>query len=167
MGEVARLDGEDDAPITAWFCEVTGAAPGQILLDAACGTGLPSLALAGRVRPGGKVIATDISSEMLAAARRKAEAAGIDNIEHRVMDVATLGFPDASFDAVTCSFGLMFCPDPVKAASELRRVLRPGGRFAIAVWDEPAKNPFFRTVFDSVARFVQRPPPDPRAPGPF
>ena len=154
-------------PLTTWFCQASAAAPGDTILDAACGTGLPSLALAERVRPGGKVLAIDISGEMLAAAQRKAAAAGLDNIEHRQMDVAALELPDAAFDAVTCSFALMFCPDPVKAASELHRVLRPHGRLAIAVWDEPARNPFFGTLFQTVGRFVPRPPLDPQAPGPF
>lgn len=154
-------------PMTSWFCQASGAAPGHTILDAACGTGLPSLALAHCVRPGGKVLAIDISGEMVATARRKAALAGIDNIEHREMDLAALDLPDAAFDAVTCSFALMFCPDPVKAASELHRVLRPQGRLAIAVWDEPVRNPFFTTLFQNIGRFVPRPPPNPQAPGPF
>jgi len=119
------------ASMTQWFCEACGAAPGQVILDAACGTGLPSLALAECVRPNGKVVAIDTSTSMIAAAMRIARSAGVGNIEHRPMDVAALEFDDASFDAVTCKEGLMFCADPVKAASELRRVLKPGGRFAV------------------------------------
>ena len=154
-------------PITAWVCEATAASPGQIILDAACGTGLPSLALAECVQPGGRVVATDVSAVMLGAARRKAEAAGAANIEHHEMDVAALAFPAASFDAVTCKDGLIFCSDPVEGASELRRVLKPKGRFAITAWDEPARNPFFTTVFGTVARFVPRPAAAPDTPGPF
>jgi ubiquinone/menaquinone biosynthesis C-methylase UbiE len=154
-------------PISAWFCEATAARPGLIVLDAACGTGVPALALAACVRPDGKVVATDISAEMVGAARRKAAAAGASNIEHREMDVAALDFADASFDAVTCKDGLIYCPDPSKGARELHRVLKPGGRFAITAWDEPANNPFFTTMFETLGRFIQRPPPDPNAPGPF
>jgi SAM-dependent methyltransferase len=154
-------------PITEWFCDAIAAAPGHAVLDAACGTGLPSLAIAERLLPDGKVIAIDASAEMVGAARRKAAAAGLANVEHLQSDVASLPFADGSFDAATCAFGLMFCSDPTQGASELRRVLKPGGRFAIAAWDEPSKNAFFGSVFGPVERLLSRPPPDPRAPGPF
>jgi SAM-dependent methyltransferase len=144
-----------------WFCEQV-AGPERTVLDAACGTGLPSIAVAGRV---GKVIATDVSEVMLGAARRK--SAGVRNIEHRVMDIAALEFPDATFDAVTCSFGLIYCPDPVKGAAELRRVSKPGAPIALTAWDVPDKNAFFTTLFGTLGRFLKLPPPDPRAPGPF
>jgi SAM-dependent methyltransferase len=155
------------ASMTRWFCDAVGAAPRQSILDAACGTGLPSLALAERVYPGGKVVAIDSSPVMLAAAMRIARSAGVTNIEHRPMDLAALGFPDASFDAVTCKEGLMFCADPVKAASELRRVLKPNGRFALSAWDEPEKNAFFMTVNRAVSQFMPWPTPRAGAPGPF
>jgi SAM-dependent methyltransferase len=61
----------------------------------------------------------------------------------------------------------MFPPDPVRAASEIRRVLKPGARFATAVWDVPAKNPFFTSITGVLAEFVTMPPPDPTAPGVF
>ena len=155
------------AAMTRWFCDASGAAPKQIILDAACGTGLPSLALAERVHPGGRVVAIDSSPVMLAAAMRIARSAGIANIEHRPMDLAALDFADDSFDAVTCKEGLMFCADPVKGASELRRVLKPGGRFAMSAWDEPEKNAFFMTINQAVAQFMPRPTPRAGAPGPF
>jgi len=155
------------ASMTRWFCDASGAAPKQVVLDAACGTGLPSLALAERVYPGGKVVAIDSSPVMLAAAMRIARSAGIANIEHRPMDLAALNLADASVDAVTCKDGLMFCADPVKAASELRRVLKPNGRFALSAWDEPEKNTFFMTIYRAVSQFIPRPPPRAGAPGPF
>jgi SAM-dependent methyltransferase len=104
---------------------------------------------------------------MLRGAARKAKAAGIANIEHREMSAEALDFPDASFDAVTLKDGLMFCPDPVKALAEIRRVLRPGGRFALTVWDEFSKCHFFNTMFGPVSKALNRPPPDPAKPGPF
>jgi ubiquinone/menaquinone biosynthesis C-methylase UbiE len=155
------------ASMTRWFCDASGAAPKQVILDAACGTGLPSLALAERAHPGGKVVAIDASPVMLAAAMRIARSAGLTNIEHLPMDLTVLDFDDASFDAVTCKDGLMFCADPVKAASELRRVLKPNGRFALSAWDEPDKNAFFMTINAAVAQFMPRPPPRAGAPGPF
>jgi ubiquinone/menaquinone biosynthesis C-methylase UbiE len=155
------------ASMTRWFCDASGAAPRKVILDAACGTGLPSLALAERVQPGGKVVAIDSSPVMLAAAMRIARSAGIANIEHRPMDLAALDFIDESFDAVTCKDGLMFCADPVKCASELRRVLRPNGRFAFSAWDEPEKNAFFMTINQAVSQFMPRPTPRAGASGPF
>lgn len=155
------------ASLVRWFCDASGAAPGQIVLDAACGTGLPSLALAERVHPGGKVVAIDSSPVMLAAAMRIARSAGVSNIEHRPMDLAAMEFADASFDAVTCKEGLMFCADPAQAASELRRVLKPNGRFAMSAWDEPEKNAFFMTINEALARVMPRPAPLVGAPGPF
>lgn len=154
-------------PTISWSCEAVGASPGQTLLDVACGTGLPSLALAARVCPGGRVVATDVSDVMLRAARRRAVAAGLANIEHRQMESMALDFPAASFDAATSAYGIIYSVDPERAARELARVVRPGGRVAVTAWAEPAKNPFFTTLFGTVSRFVSRPPPDPRAPGPF
>jgi len=119
------------------------------------------------VRPGGRVVATDLSPDMVAVTARKAQKLGLDNLEAREMDMQALAFPDASFDGATCRFGLMFCPDPVKAVSEIRRVLKPGARFATAVWDVPAKNPFFTSITGVLGEFVALPPPDPAAPGVF
>jgi len=155
------------ASVCRWFCEASGAAPGQIILDAACGTGLPSLALAERVHPGGKIVAIDASTSMVAAAMRIARSAGVNNLEHRAMDLSKMEFADESFDAVTCKEGLMFCADPVQAATELRRVLKPNGRFAMSAWDEPEKNAFFMTIHQALLRFSPRPPPRAGAPGPF
>ncbi len=153
-------------PVTAWYLEATGAAPGLAILDAACGTGLPALALAERVAPGGKVIATDVSDVMLAAVARKAAASGLGTLEVRCASVTSLGVPDGGMDAVSCKDGLMYC-DPVEGARELRRVLRPGGRFAISAWDELARNPFFATMFGVVGRFFPGSAPPPDAPGPL
>jgi SAM-dependent methyltransferase len=153
-------------PITEWVCD-RAAAPGRAVLDVACGTGLPSIAVAQRVLPGGRVLATDVSEVMVGSARRKSAAAGAANIEHRVMDMNKLDVPDASFDAVTSSFGLIYSPDPVQAAREMRRVLKPGGRVALSAWEVPEKNFFFTTLFGTIGKFLQLPPPDAKTPGPF
>ena len=153
--------------LAGWLCDAAGITPGQTVLDLACGSGQPSSTAAARVRPDGRVIATDLSPDMVAVTQRKARTLSLDNLEAREMDMQALTFPDASFDAATCRFGLMFCPDPVKAASEIRRVLKPGARFATAVWDVPAKNPFFTSITTVLGEFVPLPPPDPTAPGVF
>ena len=153
--------------LATWLCDAAGMKPGDVVLDLACGSGQPSTTAAVRVRPDGRVVATDLSPDMVAVTRRKAQALGLDNLVVREMDMQALAFPDASFDAATCRFGMMFCPDPVKAGAEIHRVLKPGARFATAVWDVPAKNPFFTVITGVLGEFVPLPPPDPAAPGGF
>ena len=153
--------------LSSWLCDAARLAPGQRVLDLACGTGEPAVTAAARVTPTGRVIATDLSPEMVASARRRATRLGLTQVEVRVMDAEHVDFPDASFDAVTCRFGLMFCPEPQRAAAEIHRVLKPGGRFAIAVWDEPSKNPYFTAVGQLMVKLGLAPPPDPKAPGVF
>jgi enediyne biosynthesis protein CalE5 len=153
-------------PVMDWLCRGAGIGPGQRVLDVACGTGQPALLAAERVGPSGSVLATDVSPAMLAGAERIARAGGATNIEFRAMAAEALDLPDATFDAATFSFGLMFCSDQPRAIAELRRVLKPGARFALSVWDLPAKNPFFTTVFQAVSRFAP-PPPAPSGPGMF
>jgi ubiquinone/menaquinone biosynthesis C-methylase UbiE len=153
--------------LAGWLCDAAGMKPGDLVLDLACGSGQPSATAAARVRPGGRVIATDLSPDMVAVTRRTAQTLGLDNLVAQEMDMQALSFPDAQFDAATCRFGLMFCPDPIKAVSEIHRVLKPGARFATAVWDVPAKNPFFTVITGALGEFVPLPPPDPAAPGPF
>src|SRR5690349_1092366 len=101
--------------VVDWLCRSAGVAPGMTVLDVATGVGQPALQVATRVLPGGKVIATDVAADMLAACERRARAATITNIEFRELDMHDLrGIADASIDAVTCGFALMFSPDPVK-----------------------------------------------------
>lgn len=112
--------------------------------------------------------ATDLSAEMLAALGRRAHREGVGNVELRVMDAEDLRFPDGSFDVALAAFVIMFCPDSARAAAVMRRMLRPGGRFALAVWDEAGRNPFFGAIARPLEAFLPpRPPPDPRAPGSF
>src|SRR5947208_7638349 len=150
-----------------WLCDAAGIGPGMLALDVACGSGNPATTAAQRVRPGGRVVATDLSPDMVAVTERKARRLGLDNLEAREMDAQALSFGDRTFDAATCRFGLMFAPDPARAATEIHRVLKPGAGFATAVWDVPAKNPFFTSISSVLAEFVAAPPPDPSAPGVF
>jgi len=83
------------------------------------------------------------------------------------MDAEELRFEDRSFDAVICACGLMFCRDAERAVREMRRVLVPKGRFAIAVWNEPSTNPFFTIAARSIGAVLPPQPADPNAPGPF
>lgn len=154
-------------PVTGWVCDASAATAGEQVLDLGCGTGLPSLALAARVQPTGQVTAIDVSPEMLEAARENAAKAGLTNVVFREMSADSLDFEDTSFDVVSCACLLMFRPEPVKTVAGARRVLKPGGRLAVVVWDSAVQNPFFTAALEPVARFISLPPTDPKSPGTF
>ena len=116
-----------------------GLAPGQRVLDVACGTGLVTLPVAQAVAPHGHVVGVDLSEQMVEAARGRALDRNVSNVSFARMDAERLALPDASFDIVLCALGLMFMPDPEQAVREMRRVLRPGGRLVIAVWGEQSR----------------------------
>lgn len=111
------------------------ARPGETVLDIACGTGLLTFPLAAKVGTNGRVIATDISSSMIDIISAEANALSIDNLHAFRADAESLAqVEDQTVDLVTCGLGLMYFPDPEKALQEMRRVLKPGGRLAVAVW---------------------------------
>jgi ubiquinone/menaquinone biosynthesis C-methylase UbiE len=112
--------------------------PGQRVLDAATGTGIAAEAALAIVGPGGHVTAADISQAMVDRARQR--LAGVPNTSIVVADGQSLSFDDGSFDAVLCSLGLMFFPDPARGLSEFHRVLRPGGRAAVSVSTTPERS---------------------------
>ena len=120
-------------PVLADSAEV---GPGQRVLDVACGTGALTLAVADRVGPSGGVVGLDANPDMLAVARRKTPA-----IEWIEGPAEALPLPDASFDAVVSQFGLMFFADRAAALREMMRVLRHGGRLAVAVCDAVDNSP--------------------------
>lgn len=113
--------------------------PGERVLDVACGTGLVSFAAARAVGPEGHVVGIDLSGRMIDSADQRARQRGITNAGFKRMDAEQLEFPDASFDVVLCSLGLMYLPDPEWAIGEMQRVLRPGGRLVLAVWGERSR----------------------------
>jgi ubiquinone/menaquinone biosynthesis C-methylase UbiE len=154
-------------PLMRWCCAAADLMPGMRVLDVASGSGQPAFEAAVRVGPGGGVIAIDISPDMVACASRRGRAAGMVNLEFLEMDAEDLRFADDTFDAVTCACGLMFFPDASGALAEIRRVLRPGGRLAVAVWDQPSRCSFMTVAGRSVAQFFPPSSPDPKAPGGF
>lgn len=121
-------------PAQSLMLEMVDLQPGERVLDVACGTGLISFRAAEAVGETGAVVGTDISGQMVETARRVAAEHDVDNSSFERADAEELPFADHSFDAAVCGLGLMYVPDPVKALSEMRRVLRPGGRAAAAVW---------------------------------
>jgi ubiquinone/menaquinone biosynthesis C-methylase UbiE len=141
--------------------------PGERVLELACGPGGLGIAAAERVAPGGAAVLSDVAAGMTAIAAARADAAGLDNVTTLELDLEHIDQPDGSYDLVLCREGLMFAPDPARAASEIRRVLRPGGRAAIAVWGPRERNPWLGVVLDSVSAQLERPVPPRGIPGPF
>jgi ubiquinone/menaquinone biosynthesis C-methylase UbiE len=121
-------------PAHSLMLGMAGLRPGERVLDVACGTGLVSFRVAETVGREGTVVGTDISGEMVETAQRGAALRDLANARFERADAEALPCPDASFDAAVCALGLMYVPDPVRALCEMRRLLRPGGRAAAAVW---------------------------------
>jgi ubiquinone/menaquinone biosynthesis C-methylase UbiE len=156
-----------DAHISARLVELAGVKPGDRVLDVAAGYGEPALTAARKAGPGGQVVATDISAEMLVFARERAAAAGLDNLEFVQAEASDLEFPEASFDAAVSRWGIIFEPDAEAAATRIRGLLKPGARMAISSWGTPDQVPFLSLPMrTTMARFNLSPPP-PGTPGPL
>ena len=138
----------------------------DVVLDVAAGTGEPGLTIATKMH-GGKVIITDLAENMLAIAREKAARRGIDAIETIATDACELPFNENTFNAISCRFGFMFFPDMYLAAKEMVRVLKPGGKIAVSVWNVPEKNFWVTAITDAIAKNIDLPAPQPGAPGIF
>jgi ubiquinone/menaquinone biosynthesis C-methylase UbiE len=126
-------------------------ASGMRVLDIAAGTGLASEAALGVVGPTGHVTAADLSTAMVEKARERLAQA--KNASIAVEDGQALSFSDDTFDAVICSLGLMFFPDPLRGLNEFRRVLRPGGRAALSVNTVPERS-YNTRINLAIARYV-------------
>ncbi len=148
-------------------------APDDAVLELACGAGGLGLAIADQLSPAGRVVLSDVAPEMVAIASTRAAAYGdrvgrtATQVSAHVLDLEDIDVPDESFDVVVCREGLMFALDPVRAATEIARVLRPGGRVAVAVWGPRDRNPWLGVLADAVHEHTGTPVPPPGTPGPF
>lgn len=158
-GAAAR--GQALGPVTELMLDLARIATGSRVLDLGAGTGDQTLAAARRIGPVGGVLATDISASMLDLARTAAIGAGITNVQTRVMDAQRLELESGSFDAAIARFSLQFVPDVRQALTEVRRVLKPGGRFAAVVFSAVEKNPYRAGPQAIVSRLAGRPFPEP------
>jgi ubiquinone/menaquinone biosynthesis C-methylase UbiE len=139
--KISKMDEPFDEPVNDRLIELAEIHAGDAVVDVATGIGDPALAVARRVGPSGRVIATDQSTAMLTIAERRARERGLTNIEFRQVDANAYDFPDAAVDAVVCRWGLMFLSDLADALGRMRRSLKPGRVLTAVTWGEPAKVP--------------------------
>jgi ubiquinone/menaquinone biosynthesis C-methylase UbiE len=140
---------------------------GDRVLELACGPGGAGLAAAELVGADGEVVMSDVVPEMTSIAGARARERGLHNVRTATLDLEDIDEPDDSYDVVLCRDGLMFAVDVDHAAREIHRVLRPGGRLAVAVWGRQQDNPWLGLVFDAVSAMTGMPVPPPGVPGPF
>ena len=156
-----------DRHISERLVELADVQSGSRVLDVAAGYGEPALTAAGKAGPEGRVVATDISAEMLAFGRERAAAAGLGNVEFMESDASSLDFPHASFDAAVSRWGIIFEPDAEAAAGRIRGFLKPGARMAISSWGEPDQVPFLSIPMRTTMERLDVPPPPAGTPGPL
>ncbi|HLI61017.1 MAG TPA: methyltransferase domain-containing protein [Solirubrobacteraceae bacterium] len=153
--------------VSATMVDALAPQPGDRVLELAAGPGDTGFMAAELIEPGGTLICSDGAQAMLEVARERAAAQRIRNVEFRVLDLEWIDMETASVDAVLCRWGLMLVIDPGAAAREIRRVLRPGGRAALAVWDAPERNPWTTIPMAALRAQPGVPAPDPESPGMF
>ena len=154
----AAADRYDDPALSFWdrygrrTIERLRLPRGKRVLDVCCGSGASAIPAAEVVGPEGYVIGIDLAENLLALARTKARTRDLHNIEFRAGNILDLDFPDASFDAVVCVFGIFFVPDMPAAVRALWGLVRPGGKLAITTWGprfcEPATTAFWNSIRD-------------------
>ncbi len=132
---------EASRPIHEWLVAHVNPQPGQRVLEIAAGPGDTGV-IAARLIGNGRIVSTDLSPVMVDAARKRAAELGVTNIEHRTLDAQHMDLADESFDGAICRWGFMLMPDPAAAFRESRRILKPGGRLAFAVFTAPEENPW-------------------------
>jgi ubiquinone/menaquinone biosynthesis C-methylase UbiE len=155
------------APVTQALIEAALIARGSAVIDLATGPGEPALTVAEFVGTAGKVLGIDPVPEMVEAARREANRRGLSNAAFAVAQAEALPAEAGSFDAAVSRFGVMFFPVPVNGIREMLRVLKPGGKIALAVWHFAERNPFHYILSRIVERYVASPPPMEDAPDAF
>jgi SAM-dependent methyltransferase len=154
-------------PVAAWMIDAIAPQPGQTILDLAAGIGDTGFLAAELIEPGGELISADFVPEMLSAAQRRAERLKITNVRFRQMDAnVPLDQPAASLDAVLCRWGYMLLNDGEAALRETRRVLKQGGKVALAAWTGPEDNEW-ASIPVKILRARGLLEPDPPGPGQF
>ena len=152
-------------PVTERLLERLDPQQGERMLEVGGGLGEVGRLVAERVGPEGRVLISDQAAAMAEAARRHSE--GLDNVSVQVVDAQAMELESESFDGVVSRYSYMLMPDPAAGLAETRRVLRPGGRLAFAVWAAAADNPWGSAIGRTMIDLGLADPPEPDAPGPF
>lgn len=140
--------------VTEALVDYAGPTPGMNILDLACGTGEPAITLASRLGSTGHVTALDLSAELLEIADKRARERGLTNLSTKQADAHQLPFPEASFDLLTCRFGVMFLDS--RALHEAYRVLKPRARACFLAWG-PFAQPFWSSMMGVVHKYAGGP----------
>jgi SAM-dependent methyltransferase len=166
-GEHADYIDERSAAVVEAMLAAARIQPGEAVTELGCGPGGVGLFAAELVGAEGRVLLSDVAPEMTAIAADRAQRRGLKNVETRELDMEHLDVPDASFDKVLSREALMLVADPVAAAREAHRVLRPGGRAVFTGWGPAEANPWLSALLDAVGAQLGAPVPPPGMPGPF
>ncbi|NLT06071.1 MAG: methyltransferase domain-containing protein [Solirubrobacterales bacterium] len=153
------------APVNDWLLGAVDPQEGESVLELAAGTGDLGFAIAERVGPDGRVISSDFAPEMVDVARRVGAERELGNVRYEVIDAERIDLPDDHVDAVVCRWGYMLMSDPAAALAETRRVLKPGGRLAFAVWTAADRNPWAALPAMTLIQAGHMELPEPGTPG--
>src|SRR5215471_6207669 len=164
-GAAARV--QAFGPATDMMLDLAKVAAGSRVLDVGAGAGDSTLMAAQRVGPSGRVLATDVSASMLEIAAESARQGGLTNVDTRVVDAQRLDLDPDSFDAAISRNCLMLIPDYQQALTSIRRVLKPGGRFAAVVFSTPDRCPYLSLPHAIVFRMGRVTSPAPEQFGEF
>jgi SAM-dependent methyltransferase len=164
-GAKAFLDGT--LPVAHWMVDRLEPQPGQTILELAAGRGDVGFLAAELLHPGGTLISTDGAEAMVELARRHGEELGVRNVEYKPMELEWVDAKLASIDGILSRFGYPHAVDPESALRDARRVLKPGGRIVLAVWDAPEHNAWLAALPQEAARLGLYEPPAEGAPGAF
>ena len=154
-------------PVSVWMVDALELQPGHEVLELAAGTGEVGFLAAEQIEPGGTLVSSDFVPEMITVAQSRAERLGITNVRFRQIDAESIDQPAATLDGVLCRWGYMLMADGEAALRETRRILRPGGRVALAAWTSPGENPWASIPTRELVERGHMARPDPDAPGQF